>query len=209
MLAGRGTMATIVTIVTNYCILSKWIASQIVISLSSLIYCLLSHSIDFLSFPLSISVMYYLLYYCITSTGNITPLGQDMSTLPLEPRVSRMLLAAANPYLHCEKEIAAVAGVLSAEDIWHSPNPRTASPTLVRAAEAAHASMRSPLGDHLTCLRVFERFEEACHQTTGGSGGSTGSKMTIVEWCEKHFLRYRALRNAKNIRDQVTDTHSN
>ena len=25
-------------------------------------------------------------------------------------------------------EIAAVAGVLSAEDIWHSPNPRTANP---------------------------------------------------------------------------------
>ena len=76
--------------------------------------------------------------------------------------------------------------------------------------------MRSPLGDHLTCLRVFEQFEEACNQTNGGSGGSGGGgssggsssggnkmKMTIVEWCEKHFLRYRALRNAKNIRDQV------
>ena len=32
---------------------------------------------------------------------------------------------------------------------------------LVRAAEAAHASMRSPLGDHLTCLRVFERFDDS------------------------------------------------
>ena len=71
--------------------------------------------------------------------------------------------------------------------------------------------MRSPLGDHLTCLRVFEQFEEACNQTNGGGGGSSGGsssggnkmKMTIVEWCEKHFLRYRALRNAKNIRDQV------
>ena len=64
---------------------------------------------------------------------------------------------------------------------------------------------------------MFERFEEACNQLTGtgtaagggGSGGSGGggvnkTKMTIVEWCEKHFLRYRALRNAKNIRDQVT-----
>ena len=69
---------------------------------------------------------------------------------------------------------------------------------------------------------MFERFEEACNQLTGtaaggggGSGGGCGgggggvnkTKMTIVEWCEKHFLRYRALRNAKNIRDQVTPPH--
>ena len=71
--------------------------------------------------------------------------------------------------------------------------------------------MRSPLGDHLTCLRVFERFEDACNQTSGTSGGGSGSssgdmtKMTMVEWCERNFLRNRALRNAKNIRDQVGD----
>ena len=64
----------------------------------------------------------------IDASGDITSLGQDMSILPLEPRVSRMLSAAASPTLHCEKEIAAVAGVLSAEEFWHTLNPRTTSP---------------------------------------------------------------------------------
>ena len=42
-------------------------------------------------------------YYLLCQQGDVTPLGQDMSSLPLEPRISRMLLAAASPNLHCEK----------------------------------------------------------------------------------------------------------
>ena len=122
----------------------------------------------------------------LDGAGAVTALGRAMALLPLDPHASRMLLAAAET--GCAGAAAAVAGVLSAENIWHMP-PR-ANAELVRAAEAAHATLRSPLGDHVTYLHVMQRYDEA--------GGA-------LQWCERHFLRHRALRTAATVRDQLLD----
>jgi ATP-dependent RNA helicase DHX8/PRP22 len=122
----------------------------------------------------------------LDAAGAVTALGRAMAALPLDPHASRMLLAAAET--GCANAAAAVAGVLSSENIWHTP-PR-GNTELVRAAEAAHAALRSPLGDHVTYLHVMQRFDEA--------GGA-------LQWCERHFLRHRALRTAATVRDQLLD----
>ena len=53
--------------------------------------------------------------------------------------------------------------------------------------------MQHPLGDHLTYLGIFEAYEYA------GAGGERHQR----EWCERNFLRHRALRSAMKIRDQL------
>merc|ERR1719215_656576 len=46
------------------------------------------------------------------------------------------------------------------------------------------------VGDHLTLLNVYRKWED--------NGGS-------IDWCKKHYLHFRALRQAKDIRSQLCE----
>ena len=53
---------------------------------------------------------------CLDHDGNITPLGQRLAKLPLEPPLGRMLLAAAE--LGCLEQALSLCALLSAESVF-------------------------------------------------------------------------------------------
>jgi len=62
------------------------------------------------------------------------------------------------------------------------------------AANEARKNFRHPSGDHWTMLNVFRAYDEVC-----SSVGKRGRK----DWCKRHFVNHRALREAENIRTQL------
>lgn len=139
--------------------------------------------------------------YCLGALdqdGRATETGRRMSRFPLDPSLSRTLLAASE--LGCLEEILTIVALLSVESIWFirsgggkggsgsssSSNRRDGERD--EEAENSHAFFRHPLGDHFTYLAVYRAWE--------ASGYSDS-------WAKNYFLRVRALRTARSVRGQL------
>lgn len=145
--------------------------------------------------------------------GALTPWGEAMATLALEPPLARACLEAVHfgddarrpaeaPDARTREAVLAVAAMLSAEDVWFvggdardrrgAPSARRdAADELRDQALDAHARFRHPRGDLASLLVVFSEYERACR--TGGERS----------FARKHSLRDRALRFARKARDQL------
>ena len=134
--------------------------------------------------------------------GVVTLIGGGMSRFPVEPSIARMLVAAADSgERELVEDVVAIAAMLSVEQIWVekplSGLKRKASEDRgrgdsvdqrARAIDSAQSALRDERGDHFTLLRVFREWEAAADGK---------------EWCERHFVKLRALRNARNIYSQL------
>ncbi|ORY45661.1 P-loop containing nucleoside triphosphate hydrolase protein [Rhizoclosmatium globosum] len=127
------------------------------------------------------------LYYidALDETGNLTPLGKTISTLPLPPFLSRALLAACETY-NCSTELLTLCAILSSEEIMHHPRQDHKR----ALAEAAHAKFGHGSGDHVSLIRMYNAWIR--------SGESE-------EWCRTRFMKGRSLRAVKNVRGQLED----
>ncbi len=123
--------------------------------------------------------------------GHVTALGQSMAKFPLDPALSRAILQAHEE--GCLKEVVTIAAMLSVESIWFSrkkkDHPEDGKPP-ERDAEAdrAHRLFCHPRGDHITYLMVYAAWEERGFSEL---------------WCKDAFLSARALKNARNVRNQL------
>lgn len=128
----------------------------------------------------------------LDDSGQVTPLGQTMARLFLDPALSRAILQAVEE--GCLREVLTIAAMLSVENIWFSRKPKPARDKLDRPperdqeAERAHARFMHPRGDHVTYLMVFAAWE---------------SRAFDDQWAKDAFLSLRALKNARNIRQQL------
>ncbi|GER24467.1 RNA helicase family protein, partial [Striga asiatica] len=109
-----------------------------------------------------------------------SPAGFQIAEIPLEPMISKMILAA-NDY-GCSEEIITIAAVLSIQSIWFSD--RGAQMELDEAKLRFAASE----GDHVTFLNVYKGFIE--------SGKSSN-------WCHKNHVNYHAMKKVDEIRKQL------
>jgi HrpA-like RNA helicase len=119
--------------------------------------------------------------------GALTDLGECMSHFPVAPELSRALIAAAQDF-QCSDEMTAIVAMLSCEDVY--VRPRHAEK--LEEALKAHSEFAHPTGDHLTLYRIFKSFVEL-------------DREEAKDWCRDHFLHYRTLRSAKEIRRQLID----
>lgn len=139
--------------------------------------------------------------YCLGALdqdGRATETGRCMSRFPIDPSLSRTLLAASE--LGCLEEILTIVALLSVENIWFTRSGgkggsgsgggsnRLKDGERDEEAENSHAFFRHPLGDHFTYLAVYRAWE--------ASGYSDS-------WAKDHFLRVRALRTARSVRGQL------
>jgi ATP-dependent helicase HrpA len=83
--------------------------------------------------------------------GALTPLGRAMSRLPVDPRIARIVLAAAD--LGCLAEALVVAGALSTQD----PRERPAADPA--GADLAHLAFRDPESDFGSCLKLWRAWQ--------------------------------------------------
>eukprot|EP00928_Gymnodinium_smaydae_P031626 TRINITY_DN23156_c0_g1_i1.p1 TRINITY_DN23156_c0_g1~~TRINITY_DN23156_c0_g1_i1.p1 ORF type:complete len:813 (+),score=178.74 TRINITY_DN23156_c0_g1_i1:59-2497(+) len=123
----------------------------------------------------------------LDADGKLTDLGKEMSQFPLEPQFARVLIAASE--LGCAEDALTLVSLLSSESVWYRPS--RAHSDEVRAADRAQSEFVHSLGDHTTLLNVYRHWEES------GCGGP--------DWCKKHYLHFRALRQARDIRSQLCE----
>jgi ATP-dependent RNA helicase DHX8/PRP22 len=130
----------------------------------------------------------------IDEAGVVTDIGKVMSKFPLEPSMSRALVASNNDALHCVYDVASICAMVSTESIWFTPSRRggnggkrngDAGDELARRVEERHQDLYHPAGDHITYLSILNEWE--ANRCSKG-------------WCEDNFISYRAMNNARRIR---------
>jgi len=120
----------------------------------------------------------------IDEAGNLTkPLGENMAELPIAPTLSKMLLVSGE--MGCSKEIATIVAMLQVENVFAQGRSDKVK-VLKRQFEVEE-------GDFLTLLNVFYSFEKG------------GMKKN---WCNANGLRYKALKRANQLREQLLKTMS-
>mmetsp|Transcript_68078 Transcript_68078/g.215385 ORF Transcript_68078/g.215385 Transcript_68078/m.215385 type:complete len:701 (-) Transcript_68078:54-2156(-) len=112
--------------------------------------------------------------------GNLTSLGGLMSEFPLDPQLGKML--AASPNYSCSNEIMSVVSMLSVPMCFLRPRDA------MKQADEAKARFAHIDGDHLTLLNVYHAFKQ------------NGEK---PDWCYDHFINFRAMKSADNVRGQL------
>ncbi|KAJ4513732.1 Salivary acidic proline-rich phosphoprotein 1/2 [Exophiala dermatitidis] len=193
--------------------------------LSQLVLTLKAHGIDdLLGFPFLTSpprralerAMIHLVQLTAldTTTGKITPLGRDMSGLPLPASLARVLLASAEPEFDCVDEIVDIVSALSVENVFlnihrnqsdglQNDNNRRGegdgdgdvdadaeNETREARAERYRRVLFRREGDHLTLLATMQ----AC----------AAEQSDRRRWCEERFISHRAMSSAMDVRKQLT-----
>eukprot|EP00879_Flechtneria_rotunda_P012406 GHRR01012955.1.p1 GENE.GHRR01012955.1~~GHRR01012955.1.p1 ORF type:complete len:1206 (+),score=437.88 GHRR01012955.1:239-3856(+) len=112
--------------------------------------------------------------------GLLTRLGRKMAEFPLEPPMSKVLIASVD--LGCSDEILTILSMLSAQNIFYRPKEKQAQ------ADQKRAKFFQPEGDHLTLLAVYE--------------GWKANKFSNP-WCHENFIQARAMKRAQDVRKQL------
>ncbi|XP_076593651.1 pre-mRNA-splicing factor ATP-dependent RNA helicase DHX16 [Chaetodon auriga] len=113
--------------------------------------------------------------------GELTKLGRRMAELPVDPMLSKMILASEQ--YKCSNEVLTIAAMLSVNNsIFYRPKDK------VVHADNARMNFVVPGGDHLVLLNVYTQWVE--------SGYST-------QWCYENFIQFRSMRRARDVRDQL------
>ena len=123
------------------------------------------------------------------STGRVelTEKGRLMAKIPLDPRISRMLLEAQDQ--GCIGQIAVIAAVLSIRDPRERPLEKTA------VADQMHARFEDPLSDFTTLLNIWNRYHHV--------GTTKKSTHQLKRFCRQHFLSYNRMREWCDIHRQI------
>lgn len=111
---------------------------------------------------------------------NLTEVGEHMADFPVDPHLSKVLIAAA--HRGCCDEVVAIIAMLSIPPPFM--RPRWAQ----KAADRAHKAFASGFGDHLSLLGTFSRFNDAASK---------------AEFCKENFLQERSMRQAESISRQL------
>ncbi|MFO7687372.1 MAG: ATP-dependent RNA helicase HrpA [Desulfobacterales bacterium] len=121
----------------------------------------------------------------------LTRRGALMARLPIDPRLSRMLLEARQQ--GCLAEVTVIAAALSLQDPRERPADRSAE------ADRAQAPFVDPDSDFLTLINIWNRYQETWReQKTAGQ-----LKNRMKKFCRTHYLSYRRMREWRDIHAQL------
>jgi ATP-dependent helicase HrpA len=118
---------------------------------------------------------------------HLTERGRIMAQLPLDPRISRMILEALKE--GCLPEIIVIAAALSIHDPRERPDDKEAQ------ADQTHAKFKDPASDFSSLLGLWQR----CYDR----GESPQTQNRLRRFCRDHFLSYRRIREWREIHDQI------
>lgn len=119
----------------------------------------------------------------LDNLGELTPLGRRMTPFPMDPPLAKLLITASEEY-GCSEEMLTIVSMLSVPSVFYRPKERQ------EESDSAREKFFVPESDHLTLLHVYTQWKS--------NGYSDG-------WCTRHFLHGKALRRAKEVRDQLHD----
>ncbi|CDF38530.1 Putative ATP-dependent RNA helicase DHX8 [Chondrus crispus] len=112
--------------------------------------------------------------------GLLTRLGRTMSQFPLDPMLSKMLLASVD--LGCSEEILTVVAMLGVQSVFYRPKEKQGH------ADQKKSKFHQPEGDHLTLLTVYNQWK---------------NNRFSSPWCYENFIQARSLKRALDVRKQL------
>lgn len=118
----------------------------------------------------------------LDNIGDLTSLGRTMTSFPMDPSLAKLIITSVE--YGCSVEMMTIVSMLSVPSVFYRPKERQ------EESDAAREKFFVPESDHLTLLHVYSQWKM--------NGHSDG-------WCVKHFLHPKALRRAKEIREQISD----
>ncbi|KAH8795205.1 ATP-dependent RNA helicase DHX8 [Flagelloscypha sp. PMI_526] len=112
--------------------------------------------------------------------GLLTHLGRKMADFPLDPQLSRTLIASVE--LGCSEEVLSIAAMLSVQTVFYRPKEKQ------QQADSKKAKFHQLEGDHLTLLAVYNAWKAAKFSNP---------------WCYENFIHAHNMRRAENVRKQL------
>ncbi|PZN32316.1 MAG: ATP-dependent RNA helicase HrpA, partial [Proteobacteria bacterium] len=123
----------------------------------------------------------------VDAERRVTSLGAQLASMPLDPKLARMLVAASHH--GCLREMLVVAAFLASQD------PRERPSEAQQQADEKHALFADPRSDFVTVLNLWKAF---CEQS------AALSRSRLRKWCREHFLSYLRLREWQELHAQLT-----
>ncbi len=119
----------------------------------------------------------------------LTEKGKLMAKMPVDPRLSRMLVEAQAE--GCHQEIAVIASALSIQD------PRERPAEKAQEADQIHKTFLDASSDFTTLLNIWNAYHQARkkEKTTG----------RIKKFCKTHFLSFKRMREWQDIYFQISE----
>ena len=117
----------------------------------------------------------------------LTSKGSFMARMPIDPRISCMIIQAQKE--GCVNEMAIIASALSIQD------PRVRPLEKENLADTCHEQFKNPSSDFLTLLSLFQFYQD--HQTIQ-------SQNQLRKLCKTHYLSFLRMREWQDIYTQLT-----
>uniref|UniRef100_H3G922 RNA helicase n=1 Tax=Phytophthora ramorum TaxID=164328 RepID=H3G922_PHYRM len=118
----------------------------------------------------------------LNGLGELTKLGRRMAEFPLDPMMSKALLASEK--FGCTEEVMTICAMLSVNNsIFYRPKDKA-----VHADNARLNFARGGGGDHITLMNVYNQWVETNYST---------------QWTYENFVIMRSLKTARDVREQL------
>ncbi|PXF56630.1 MAG: ATP-dependent RNA helicase HrpA [Deltaproteobacteria bacterium] len=125
----------------------------------------------------------------LNAAGRLTRTGKIMARLPLDPRISRMIIEARHE--NALKEVVIIASAMSIQDPRERPADKESQ------ADQAHNSFKDTSSDLLTFIKMWNAYHK---ELKAGR-----SRNQIRKYCSENFLSYNRMQEWKDIHDQIMD----
>ncbi|MCP4579293.1 MAG: ATP-dependent RNA helicase HrpA [Deltaproteobacteria bacterium] len=119
----------------------------------------------------------------------LTPRGRMMAKMPIDPKISRMILEAESR--GCVYDVAVIASALSIQDPRERPIEKAAQ------ADQVHAQFKDSGSDFITLLNIWNHYHRSFKTLR------TQNKMR--KFCKTHFLSFVRMREWHHIHEQIAN----
>ncbi|GAU26427.1 hypothetical protein TSUD_293920 [Trifolium subterraneum] len=117
----------------------------------------------------------------LTVDGKLTKVGRRMAEFPLDPMLSKMIVASEK--YKCSDEIISIAAMLSVgNSIFYRPKDKQVH------ADNARMNFYTGNGDHIALLNVYNAWKETNYS---------------AQWCYENYIQVSSMKCARDIRDQL------
>ena len=118
----------------------------------------------------------------------LTDNGRIMARMPIDPRLSRMLIEAQKE--NCLAQTVVIAAALSIQDVRERPLDKE------NLADQAHRPFVDPLSDFITIRNIWQAIHHGPQ--------APRSMNALKKFCRQHFLSFRRIREWRDIHNQIT-----
>jgi len=137
----------------------------------------------------------------VLEDNSLTPIGQELSKLPLDPRVGRMILAARER--QCLNEVLIIASALSVQDVRDRPMQAQTQ------ADQAHAKFKDDKSEFSGYLRLWDWLQGS----RGGGVTASAAKQSVAthklsnrqheNLLRQNFINIRRWREWRDVHSQL------